>query len=79
MSCERCGGLMVKERFGDPDDTDAGFEGNRCLNCGSIEDPVIRVNRLHGRRSVCYGHLVWVKKTKDRVVRLQAPIRIRAI
>ena len=47
MGCGRCGGYLVSNRFIDL------FEGKdrhwhdtfRCVNCGAVEDPVIRSNR----------------------------------
>lgn len=48
MACRRCGGLVVVETVCDL--CDLGEEANRmsrCVNCGCIEDPVIRANRLH--------------------------------
>jgi hypothetical protein len=49
MSCTRCGGLIVIETFSDlrEEVSRAQFQGSRCLNCGCIEDPVIRTNQLH--------------------------------
>ena len=43
MTCHRCTGLMVRERFDDIEFGSAGHEifGWRCLNCGAIVDPVI--------------------------------------
>ena len=43
MTCHRCHGLMVRERY---DDLELGSAENeisswRCLNCGAIVDPVI--------------------------------------
>jgi RNase P subunit RPR2 len=43
MTCQRCNGLMVRERY---DDLELGSSENvipswRCLNCGAIVDPVI--------------------------------------
>jgi hypothetical protein len=49
MSCARCGGAMVIEEFLDDKGSSLGFEGQRCLNCGHIEDSVIHINR--GRAS----------------------------
>ncbi len=46
MVCKRCQGLLVCETFDDLNiDTDSLYTGTRCLNCGSIEDAVIRANR----------------------------------
>lgn len=48
MACPRCGGLLV------PDEMVAGIyhaktlsscSGYRCVNCGYMEDPVMRANR----------------------------------
>jgi len=41
--------LIVLETFSDlrEEVSRAQFQGSRCLNCGCIEDPVIRANRLH--------------------------------
>jgi hypothetical protein len=47
MICDRCSGLMVTEQS--PDTIDEPVlpwsPSVRCLNCGNIEDPVIRLNR----------------------------------
>ena len=45
MSCARCGGAVVIEEFLDDRGSSLGFEGQRCLNCGHIEDPVIHANQ----------------------------------
>ena len=46
MTCHRCNGLMVRERYNDLELGSAGHEifGWRCLNCGAIVDPVILVH-----------------------------------
>jgi RNase P subunit RPR2 len=46
MICERCDGLMVRERYDDLELGSAGHEISawRCLNCGAIVDPVIAVH-----------------------------------
>ncbi len=43
MTCQRCDGLMVRERYDDLEFGSAGFEVSawRCLNCGAIIDSVI--------------------------------------
>ena len=46
MVCARCGGMVVLEKFDDEKSTRLWFEGARCLNCGHIDDPIIRANRL---------------------------------
>ena len=51
MSCARCGGQVVREQPFDPynrDSTDKSA-AERCLNCGAIEDAIIRANRLSER------------------------------
>ena len=48
MFCQRCRGLLVYETFGDLR-VEAGCmcPATRCINCGYIEDSVVRANRLH--------------------------------
>lgn len=44
MTCRRCDGLMVQERYDDLElGSAAGYDVSawRCLNCGDIVDPVI--------------------------------------
>ena len=43
MICQRCDGLMVRERYDDLELGSAEYEISawRCLNCGAIVDPVI--------------------------------------
>lgn len=43
MTCQRCKGLMVRERYDDLELGSAGYEISawRCLNCGAIVDPAI--------------------------------------
>lgn len=49
MVCQRCRGLLVYENLlGAGTNTDA--TAIRCINCGCIEDAVVRANR--GRASV---------------------------
>ena len=48
MTCLRCDGLMVQEKFEDLDglwSSDHEFAGWRCLNCGAIVDPVIAAHK----------------------------------
>jgi len=48
MTCLRCDGLMVHEKFEDLDglwSSDHEFAGWRCLNCGAIVDPVIAAHK----------------------------------
>lgn len=47
MKCNKCGGLMVYEKFyGNYEE----FYGWRCIFCGDIIDQVILKNRLVRRR-----------------------------
>ena len=46
MTCGRCKGLMVNEWR--PDFTPETFIW-RCINCGSIVDPLIELNRKGGK------------------------------
>ena len=51
MVCQRCRGLLVCETFDDlSTETDTPYTATRCINCGYIEDAVMRANRF--RRSV---------------------------
>jgi len=43
MKCQRCGGIMVLEKFYG---TSEVFLGWRCIACGDIVDQVILENRL---------------------------------
>lgn len=46
MRCQRCRGLMVCETFDDLNiETDSLYSATRCINCGCIEDAVVRANR----------------------------------
>ena len=54
MSCSRCGGLMITEL--NPEILDELFLPEsytvRCLNCGNIEDAIIRLNRARRHSSL---------------------------
>ncbi len=61
MVCQRCSGLLVRETF-DSLSTEAGImcQVTRCINCGYIEDSVVRANRLHplpAKRSMSRGRV----------------------
>lgn len=47
MRCRRCGGLVVVEQLYDLQEEGSRMHcrGSRCVNCGCIDDPVIRANR----------------------------------
>jgi hypothetical protein len=59
MICQRCRGLLVRETFGDlREEAGCMSPATRCINCGYIEDSVVRANRLHppaAKRSVARG------------------------
>ena len=47
MPCARCGGLVIENRADFVDDVgQMTLQGTRCVNCGAIDDPVIRANRV---------------------------------
>jgi len=45
MMCQRCRGLLICETFDDLS-RDSDFLYTRCVNCGCIEDAVVRANRV---------------------------------
>lgn len=49
MVCPRCGGLLVPNNEMATgiceEKTWLSFQGFRCINCGFMDDPVIRANR----------------------------------
>jgi hypothetical protein len=46
MSCKRCGGLMVVDTFSPLlEEACTEIDPIRCLNCGNVEDAIIRANR----------------------------------
>jgi hypothetical protein len=47
MSCSRCRGLMVAENLFSPSEgvSHTWVSVTRCLNCGNVEDPLIRLAR----------------------------------
>ena len=48
MFCQRCRGLLVLETFGDlRQETASICPATRCINCGCVEDSVVRANRHH--------------------------------
>lgn len=59
MLCQRCRGLLVREIFGDlRTETARACPATRCINCGCVEDSVVRANRLRhpeAKRSVPRG------------------------
>lgn len=48
MVCQRCRGLMVCETFDDLCiEPHSRYTATRCINCGCIEDAIVRANRVH--------------------------------
>ncbi len=48
MLCQRCKGLLVQETWSDLRDKAGRMcQAIRCVNCGNVEDYVVRANRLH--------------------------------
>jgi hypothetical protein len=59
MLCQRCKGLLIREMFGElRDEIGRMCLTTRCINCGGIEDSVVRANRLRhpGKRVGSSGH-----------------------
>ena len=52
--CARCGGLLVRERVFEANGMSSTeqVECDRCVNCGAIEDTIIRANRQPARPPV---------------------------
>lgn len=47
MHCQRCRGLLVREPAGGLNVKAGGLStATRCINCGCIEDAVVRANRF---------------------------------
>ena len=74
MICQRCRGLLVRETFGDlRDEAGCMYPATRCINCGYIEDSVVRANRLRPpaakravpRRMVRKGRVVFIKTSSE--------------
>ena len=68
MTCQRCDGLVVLERYDDLDLRSAGYviDGWRGLNCGTIVDPVIATHSQTTRKSQP-DHL-WKQRLKELVM-----------
>jgi len=62
MPCQRCRGLLVRETFGDlREEAGCMSPAIRCINCGYIEDSVVRANRLgpHAAKRSTPRGIVW--------------------
>lgn len=80
MLCRRCRGLLVRYTFGEFNiETNSLDTAIRCINCGCIEDAVVRANHLRSlvrtraipRRMVRKGEVVVSKRDS------QVPLSIR--
>jgi hypothetical protein len=71
MTCPRCEGLLVREYLLNPREGSlSGFHGERCVNCGSIHDDVIRTNQrmpasLKRVRSSVAGLMLVIPRVKS--------------
>ena len=65
MTCQRCDGLMVPERYDDLERGSAGYgsSGWRCLNCGAIVDPVIAAHHQTARKTE--PSQLWQQRLKE--------------
>lgn len=54
MQCDRCGGLLVRERLFEADGMSSTeqIDCERCVNCGALEDSIFRANRQPTRPQV---------------------------
>jgi hypothetical protein len=52
--CDRCGGLLVRERLCEVDGMSSTeqVDCERCVNCGALEDAIVRANRQPTRPPV---------------------------
>lgn len=50
MRCRRCWGLVIVETPPFTDECTEASQTVRCVNCGWVEDPVMRTNRLTSNR-----------------------------
>ena len=47
MSCSRCNGCMVEDSLLDMEDSSGPMwlQANRCMNCGNVDESLLRRNR----------------------------------
>lgn len=67
MTCTRCRGCMVMERFMDMRD-DTGqleFQGWRCLNCGDVLDGAVLKHRAYQGASPYRSSRRWSRGTPE--------------
>jgi hypothetical protein len=75
MVCNRCRGLLVFETFDDLCiGTESLYTATRCINCGCIEDAVVRANRFrHSETIRTIPHRRWMVRRRDAVLRRSDP------
>ena len=68
MTCQRCDGLMVRERYDNLELDSAGYEisGWRCLNYGEIVDPLITAH--HQTTHKAEPDPLWRQRLKELVM-----------
>ena len=67
MVCQRCRGFLVCEMFNElGNDTDSLY--TRCINCGGIEDAIVRANRVRPLGEMPGTPRAKIKKTDRRRV-----------
>ena len=78
MVCARCGGLMGIDKFYDLMEQESciGSEPARCLNCGNVEDQIIRANRPRSPVSR-QGRARTVEINRSRTMQLHTSQRAR--
>jgi hypothetical protein len=77
MSCERCGGFMLIETNWHLMELDSreGSSTRRCVNCGNVEDDIIRANRaISSRPRYLDQHTVELRSP-----RVTQPIRLEQV
>ncbi len=68
MPCQRCAGLMVRERYDNLELDSAGYEisGWRCLNCGAICDALIETHHRAAHKTE--PDQLWRQRLKELVM-----------
>ena len=73
MRCQRCRGLLVCETFNDLIiETHSLYSATRCINCGYIEDAVIRANRFHSSERTRVIPRRRVRKGDDEFIKIHS-------
>jgi len=81
MVCQRCRGLLVCETFdGLSPEADIMCLATRCINCGSIEDPIVLANRLRppaAKRAVPRGMVGMARTVFMKTTRVDLIVDVR--